>query len=294
MAQATRDGRQRPLWMGRRMRRVLGAALTYLILSAGSLLFLFPLYWQVSTSLKTWQDAQRFPPVWVPWPPRFQNYVELMERFPVAQYLRNTVFIVVLVIVGVLLSSSLAAYGFSRLRMPGRDIIFLILLSTLMLPGAVLVIPQFVLFQTLHWVNTYKPLIVPAFFGNPFSIFLLRQFFLTIPLDLEDAARIDGAGYVRTYAQIVLPLARPALLAIAIYTFLGTWNDFFGPLIYLSDREKYTLAVALRYLQGSVRSRPENHLLMAAATLSIIPCIFIFLLAQRQFIQGTVVTGVKG
>lgn len=294
MAQATRNGRQPHLWPGRRMRRRLGAALTYLILGTGSLLFLVPLYWQVSTSLKTWQDAQHFPPVWVPWPPQFRNYPELMERFPVVQYLGNTVFIVALVIVGVLLSSSLAAYGFSRLRMPGRDVIFLILLSTLMLPGAVLVIPQFVLFQTLHWVNTYKPLIVPAFFGNPFSIFLLRQFFMTIPLDLEDAARIDGAGYFRTYAQIVLPLARPALLAIAIYTFLGTWNDFLGPLIYLSDQEKYTLAVALRYLQGSVRSRPENHLLMAAATLSIIPCIFIFLAAQRQFIQGTVVTGVKG
>ena len=166
MAKATRNGTQCPLWIGRRMRRVLGAALTYLILSTGSLLFLLPLYWQVSTSLKTWQDAQRFPPIWVPWPPQFRNYVELMERFPVAQYLRNTVFIVVLVIAGTLLSSSLAAYGFSRLRMPGRDIIFLILLSTLMLPGAVLVIPQFVLFQTLHWVNTYKPLIVPAFFGS--------------------------------------------------------------------------------------------------------------------------------
>ncbi len=278
----------------RRTRRALRAGLTYLVLVAGSLLFLFPLYWQLSTSLKTSQDTIRFPPVWLPWPLQWRNYPELLNRFPFALYLRNSVFISALVILGTLLSSSLAAYGFARLRMPGRDAVFLVLLSTLMLPGAVLLIPQFILFQSLHWVNTYNPLIVPSFFGNPFFIFLLRQFFMGISPDLEDAARIDGAGYVRTYAQILLPLARPALLAVAIYTFLGTWNDFLGPLIYLSDKEKYTVAVALRYLQGSVRSRPENHLLMAAATLSIIPCILIFFFAQRQFIQGTVITGVKG
>ena len=284
----------RPIWARRNLRRALRTAAIYLILGIGSILFLLPLYWQVSTSLKTATDAQRFPPVWFPWPLQWGNYPELMGRFPFLLYVRNSVTISSLVIIGTLLSSSLAAYGFARLRMPGRDVVFVVLLSTLMLPGAVLIIPQFILFQSLRWVNTYRPLIVPAFFGSPFNIFLLRQFFLSIPPDLEDAARIDGAGYLRTYAQIVLPLAKAALLAVAIYSFLGTWNDFFGPLIYLSDKDKYTVAVALRYLQGSVRTRPENHLLMAAATLSIVPCVAIFLFAQRQFIQGTVITGVKG
>jgi len=163
-----------------------------------------------------------------------------------------------------------------------------------MLPGIVLVIPQFVLFQRLQWINTYYPLVVPSFFGSAFSIFLLRQFFLTIPRDLEDAARIDGASYLRTFAQIVLPLAGPALVAVALYSFVSTWNDFITPLIYLSDRELFTLPVALRYLQGGVRSRPEHHLLMAGATLAMLPCVLLFLAAQRWFIQGTVITGVKG
>jgi len=268
--------------------------LSYMVLLAGSILFLFPLYWQISTSLKTSQQTMLYPPLWFPWPPQFGNYPALLDRFPMLLYFRNSAFISSSVIVGTLLSSSLAAYGFSRLRMPGRDLIFMALLSTLMLPGAVLIIPQFVIFQRLHWTNTYRPLIVPSFFGSAFSIFLLRQFFATIPLELEDAARLDGAGYLRTYAQVMLPLVRPALIAVALYSFVGTWNDFFGPLIYLSDRERYTVAVALRYLQGSARTRPEHHLLMAASVLAIIPCLVIFLFAQRYFIQGTVITGVKG
>jgi multiple sugar transport system permease protein/sn-glycerol 3-phosphate transport system permease protein len=198
------------------------------------------------------------------------------------------------VISGTLLSSSMAAYGFARLRMPGRDAIFVMLLATLMLPGMVTLIPQFVMFQRLHWTNTFYQLTVPAFFGSALYIFMLRQFFMTIPVELEDAARIDGAGHFRTYAQIVLPLAKPALITVGILTFVATWNDFFGPLIYLSDKEKFTMAVALRYLQGSVRTKPESHLLMAAATISIIPPLLIFFIAQRQFMQGVVVTGVKG
>ncbi|MDQ2996110.1 MAG: carbohydrate ABC transporter permease [Chloroflexota bacterium] len=279
---------------GRRLRRGVWRAISYLLLGAGSLLFLTPLVWQLTTSLKTSADTVRFPPVLLSSPPQWHNYLALFDRFPFARYAANSAFVTSLVIVGTLLSSSLAAYGFARLRMPGRDAIFLLLLSTLMLPGIVLVIPQFVLFQRLQWVNTYYPLIVPAFFGNAFATFLLRQFFLVIPRDLEDAARIDGAGYFRTYAQIVLPLAWPALLAVALYTFVGSWNDFITPLIYLSDRDLYTLPVALRFLQGSVRSRPEHHLLMAATTLAIIPCVALFLAAQRWFIQGTVVSGVKG
>ena len=268
--------------------------LSYVVLGLGCLLFLAPLLWQVTTSLKTSADTMRYPPVWLPLPPQWDNYLTLFERFPFWRYAANSLFISTMVIVGTVLSSSLAAYGFARLRMPGRDLIFLLLLSTLMLPGIVLVIPQFVLFQRLQWVNTYYPLIVPAFFGNPFYIFLLRQFFMTIPRDLEDAARIDGAGYVRIFAQIIMPLASPALIAVALYSFIATWNDFITPLIYLSDRERFTVSVALRFLAGGMRTRPENHLLMAAATLSILPCIAVFLAAQRWFVQGVVVTGSKG
>ncbi|MCS6846117.1 MAG: carbohydrate ABC transporter permease [Anaerolineae bacterium] len=280
--------------LDRKRRAWIKAAVTYIVLSVGALLFLTPLFWQITTSLKTSADTMKYPPVWIPSPPQFQNYAELFERFPIALYTLNSVFVTTMVIIGTVLSSSLAAYGFARLRMPGRDVIFLILLSTLLLPGVVLIIPQFVLFQRLQWINTYNPLIVPSFFGSAFSIFLLRQFFLTIPRELEDAARIDGAGFLRIYAQIVMPLAWPAIIAVALYTFLGAWNNFLGPLIYLSDSEKYTLPVALRYLQGSMRTRPEQHLLMAAATLSMIPCVVTFFLAQRWFMQGQVFTGVKG
>jgi multiple sugar transport system permease protein/sn-glycerol 3-phosphate transport system permease protein len=276
------------------MQKRLTAGATYLFLTAASILFLFPLYWQLSTSLKTVQQTLTYPPIWLPNPPQWSNYVELMGRFPIFLYLGNSTFISIAVIAGTLLSCSMAAYGFARLRMPGRDAIFVLLLATLMLPGMVTLIPQFVMFQRLHWTNTFYPLIAPAFFGSALYIFMLRQFFMTIPVELEDAARIDGAGYLRSYAQIVMPLAKPALITVAILTFVATWNDFFGPLIYLSDKEKYTVAVALRYLQGSVRTRPENHLLMAAATISIIPPLVVFFFAQRQFMQGVVVSGVKG
>jgi ABC-type glycerol-3-phosphate transport system permease component len=281
-------------YQSQRKVKLIQKVLTYILLGAGCFLFLVPLFWQFSTSLKTSAETVQYPPVWLPHVPQWQNYPALLEKFPFLRYAGNSLLISGLVVFGTVLSNSLAAYGFARLRMPGRDLIFLVLLSTLMLPSTVLIIPQFVIFQSLHWTNTYYPLVIPAFFGNAFYLFLLRQFFLGIPRDLEDAARIDGAGYFRVYSQIMLPMVRPALVTVALFTFVATWNDFFGPLIYLSDKNMYTVAVALRYLQGSVRSRPENHLLMAAATLSILPCLFIFFAAQRQFIQGTVITGVKG
>lgn len=283
-----------PWHHNRRVRARIGAAISYGALAVGGVLFLLPLFWQFSTSLKTSADTMVYPPVWFPWPPQWSNYGELFERFPFWRYAANSLFVTTLVITGTLLSSSLAAYGFARLRMPCRDLIFVALLSTLMLPSIVLIVPQFILFQRFQWIDTYYPMIVPAFFGSPFAIFLLRQFFLSIPRDLEDAARIDGAGYFRIYWQIIMPLSVPALVAVAIYTFLASWNDFLTPLLYLSDERTYTVAVALRFLSGSMRSAPEHHLLMAATTLSILPCILLFLVAQRWFIQGIVVTGSKG
>lgn len=276
-----------------RARRIATIA-SFIFLGIGSIIILMPLYWQVATSLKTSAQTIQIPPVWFPSPLQWGNYPALLEKFPMGLYAVNSMIISTAVVIGTVLSCSMAAYGFARLRMPGKEVIFIILLSTLMLPAVTLVIPQFVLFQRLQWTNSFKPLIVPAFFGNAFYIFLLRQFFMTIPTELEDAARMDGASYFRIYAQIILPLARPALIAVALFTFVATWNDFFGPLIYLSDERMYTVAVALRYLAGSVRSRPENHLLMAAATLSVIPPLVLFLIAQRQFMQSSVFTGIKG
>lgn len=267
---------------------------SYVLLLIGGVLFLLPFFWQITTSLKTSADTVLYPPVLVSNPLQWQNYATLFERFPFGQYIVNSSLVTSLVIIGTVMSNSLAAYGFARLRMPGRDLIFILLLSTLMLPGIVLIIPQFVLYSRLQWINTYYPLILPAFFGNAFYLFLMRQFLLTLPHELEDAAKMDGAGYLRTYAQIILPQALPVILAVVLYAFVATWNDFLSPLIYLSEKELYTLPVALRYLAGGIRNRPEYHLLMAASTLSILPCIVLFVIAQRWFIQGTVVSGVKG
>jgi multiple sugar transport system permease protein/sn-glycerol 3-phosphate transport system permease protein len=235
-----------------------------------------------------------YPPVWLPNPPQWQNYVILFTERGLGTGVINSIFVTTLTIIGTVISSSLAAYGFARLRMPGKNVVFMLLLSTLMLPSIVLIIPQFMLFQRFQWINTFYPLIVPAFFGNAFYIFLLRQFLISVPRDLEEAAWIDGAGYLRTFFQVAVPMIWPAMIAVAVYTFVGTWNDFLTPLIYLSDESKYTLSIALRYLQGSTRSRPETQLAMAAATVAIIPCVLVFLAAQRWFVQGTVVTGVKG
>lgn len=281
-------------WQHRRRRNQLTRAISFIILAIGSVLFMVPLVWQILTSLKTSAETMQYPPVWLPAEPQWQNYTLLFERYAIGTAALNSIMISTFVIIGTIISSSMAAYGFARLRMPGKQTIFVLLLSTLMLPGIVLIIPQFVLFQRMQWINSFYPLIVPAFFGNVFYIFLMRQFLLTIPRDLEEAARIDGAGYLRIYALIAMPLIVPAVIVVAVYTFVATWNDFLTPLIYLSDEDKYTLAIALRYLQGGMRSRPETHLLMAGSTIAILPCIVLFLLAQRWFIQGTVVTGSKG
>ena len=216
-----------------------------------------------------------------------------MTELPFGRYALNTLIITLFSMVGVLLTSSLAAYGFARLRFPGRDVIFMVLLSTLMLPYAVIMIPQYIMFKYLGWIDTYLPLIVPNWFGGGvFNIFLLRQFFRTIPVDLSEAARIDGASELRIYWQIMLPLAGPALAVVAIFTFINTWNDFLGPLIYLSSQTNYTIALGLATFKGMYAT--QWHYLMAASTVMIVPIIVLFFLAQRYFVQGIVLTGVKG
>lgn len=272
----------------------LGPTLSYLVMGLGGIIVLFPFFWQLSTSLKAPADVFTWPPVWAPLPPHFENYREVASIVPLWLYLGNSLFIALTSILGTLLSCSLAAYGFARLRFPGREPLFLLLISPMLLPWAVYIVPQFILFQRLGWYNTFLPMIVPAFFGDPFFIFLLRQFFLGIPPELEDAARMDGAGFFGAYWRIILPLAAPALGVTAIFRFMWTWNDFFNPLIYLSDQQRFTLPLGLAFFQGSPRSAIQIHLLMAMATIIVLPCVIVYFLAQRWFIQGIVFTGLKG
>jgi multiple sugar transport system permease protein len=264
---------------------------SYAVLSLGGLVILMPFFWMLSTALKKPADVYKFPPVWFS-SPRFENFSEALSLVSFYQYTVNTVIVVSLVVFGTLLSCSFSAYGFARLRAPGRDVIFLVLIATIMLPTTVTLVPNYIVFNYLGWMNSFKPLVVPAFFGVPFFIFLLRQFYLTIPRELEDAARIDGAGPFRIWWSIMLPLSKPALATVAVFTFVAAYNDFFGPLIYLTDESKWTIAVALSYFQGSPRIGPQMHLLMAATTMAAIPSILVFLFAQRYFVRGIVLSGI--
>lgn len=272
----------------------MGIVTTYVLLSVASFVILIPLLWMLSTSLKKQMDVYVLPPKWIPNPPQWENYLTVLTNFNFPLYALNTTFITTTVVVGTLLTSSMAGYGFSRLRAPGRDVIFLVLLGTLMLPYTVVMIPIFILFKNLHWLDTFKPLIVPSLFGNVFYIFLFRQFFLTISSELEDAARIDGCSSFQIYYRIILPLARPVLITVAMFAFVENWNDFLGPLIYLSSEDRRTIALALHFYQGSTRVGPQLHLLMAASFMAVLPCIVIFYFAQRYFVRGIVFTGVKG
>ena len=270
----------------------LGAWVRVIVLTVGCFLVLMPVVWMVLTSLKSADEVLVMPPVWV-FSPQWQNYVDVMTLVPFQRYILNTATIVGLVVLGTLLSCSFAAYGFARLRAPGRNTIFLMLMATLMLPTTVTLVPTYIVFNNLGWLNTFKPLILPAFFGSAFFIFLFRQFYLGIPKELEEAARIDGAGYFRIWWSIFLPLSWPVIATVTVFTFVAAYNDFFGPVIYLSDESKYTIAVALSYFSGSPRIGPQMHLTMAATTIAALPSVLVFLLAQRYFIRGIAVSGVN-
>ena len=264
------------------------------MLLAGTVIISVPFFWMISTSLKPQMDVYLFPPRWIPDPIQWENYQQVMTFWPFWTYVWNSVVVSVGGIIGKLLASSVAAYGFARLRAPGRDVIFIILLSTMMLPSQVTLIPQFILFSKLGWVDSFKPLIVPSFFLGPFYVFLLRQFFMTISFELEDAARIDGCNSLQVFYRVILPLSMPALAIVAIFEFRGRWNDFLEPLIYINTPSKRTLALALQYFQGSEGVLPQLHLLMAASFLSMIPLLILFTVAQKRFMQGIVFTGIKG
>jgi multiple sugar transport system permease protein len=274
--------------------RVLRAILVYLVLSVVGFVFVLPLLWMVLTSIKTAQEAFYFPPTIIPRDVQFENFVRAWT-YPGMQFTRwmwNTVYISVLVLAGVLLTSSLCAYGFARIRFPGRDFWFIATIASIMLPPQVTLIPLYVLFYKIGWLNTFQPLIIPAWFGGgAINIFLLRQFFLQLPVELEDAAYIDGATRLQIWGRIFLPLSLPALLTVAIFTFQATWNDFYGPLIYLTGRDKYTLVIGMNLFNSQFGS--EVHYMMAIAFLMTIPMIIVFFVAQRYFVGGIVLSGVN-
>jgi multiple sugar transport system permease protein len=257
-----------------------------------AILFALPIYWLIVTSLKAVDEVFADPLVWWPRQLVWSNYPQALQQFPFWRYLTNTITIAVPVAIGTTFSSAFVAYAFSRLRWRGRDAVFYLILGTLMIPNWVTLVPLYILFSKMGWIDTYKPLIVPAFFGDPFSIFLLRQFFLRQPQELVDAARVDGASHLRVFLQIMLPLSRPALVVVALFAFINSWTDFFNPLIYLSSPEKYTLQVGLFSFFGlHVVNWPG---LMAAASVILMPIAIIFLLAQRTFIEGITFTGLRG
>lgn len=287
-------GPQTTRFLGRRsVQRVFSRVLIYTMLFLGAAILMLPLAWLLSSSLKQSGRIFQVPPQWIPNPIVWGNYAEVWRLIPFGLYVRNTAFITASCIVGAVASSSIVAFGFARIRFPGRDLLFLILLATIMIPSQVTLIPTYVMFRVVGWLDSYYPLIVPAFFGGgAFNVFLLRQFFMNLPLELDDAARIDGCGTFGIFRRILLPQSRPALGVIAIFLFMGHWNDFFGPLIYLNSSSKYTLALGLNMFRGTQYT--AWHLLMAASTMTAIPCIVLYFVAQRYFIQGIVFTGIKG
>ncbi len=268
-----------------------GRVLRYGLLVGAAALFLAPAVWMLSSSLKPDYEIFASPPVLWPADPRWQNYAEALTALPFGRFAINTLIIALSSIVGHLLSCSLVAYGFARLRAPGKGFLFILLLSTLMLPYPVTMVPLFIIFSRLGLVNTFAPLILPAFFGNAFYIFLLRQSFKQIPADLEDAARIDGAGTLQVLRNIVLPLSRPALATVAIFTFQAAWNDFLAPLIFLHDQSLYTLQLGLSLFRGAYNVQWAY--LLASSLVVTLPVIALFFFAQRSFIEGTAFTGTK-
>ena len=276
-----------------RLLRRLETLLVYIVIIAGAAAFLFPFYWLVITSVKPDAELFLWPPTLIPHDVEWYHYRDALEAVPILRYMGNSVYLTVLNIIGVVLSCSLVAYGFARYDVPGSRVLFFLLIATMMLPVYVTMIPLFLVFRQLDWVNTFKPLWVPAFFGNAFYIFLLRQFFKGIPTDLFDAARIDGCSEFGQYWRIMLPLTKPALTTVAIFQFQHTWNDFLFPLIYINSQDKKTIALGLQDFYKT-QTDVSWQQLMATSTMMVLPVIIVFFLLQRYFIEGIALTGIKG
>nr|WP_208560091.1 carbohydrate ABC transporter permease [Marinilactibacillus kalidii] len=267
----------------------LGKIAIYVILILVSLILLAPLVWMLSTSLKPMSEIVRFPPTILPETFVWQNYLDTIQAFPFFKYMGNTLFITGFVVLGNVFSNSFIAYGFAKIEFPGKKILFALVLATMMVPGFVTMIPQYILFTRINWVGTYLPLIVPAFFGSAFNIFLLRQFYLSINNELIEAAQIDGANHLYIWSHLMVPLTKPALITVGIMSFNGAWNDFLGPLLYISKEDMYTLQIGLQSFSN--QSTTQWNYLMAGATLVLIPSILLFFFAQKYFIEGMDLTG---
>lgn len=280
-----------------RLRRRWAMISTYALLSVLGALFMFPWFWTLTGSLKTASEVYLFPPPFLPRSANTANYPEVFARVPFGHWFLNSVRVVTLATLGNVLSATLVAYSFARFRWRGRDALFAITLATMMLPAEVTLIPQYLLYKQLGWLNTIRPLWVPAWLGGgAFSIFLLRQFIMGLPREFDEAATIDGANPFRILVQVLIPLMKPVLATIAVITFIGGWDDFMGPLIYLASPDQFTLAVGLRYFNVAEGQPgvPTLHLLMAACVMSTSPIVLLFFLAQRYFVQGIVMSGLKG
>ena len=280
-------------WLSsRRRQEQLQKGIAYVICSLVSVIYIFPFYWMLATSLKSDSEIFQWPPAWIPAVLRWENYPAALTYIPYWLYMKNTVIICILSVIGTLVSCTLIAYGFSRLSWPGRDVVFIAYLSTLMLPFQVTMIPLYIVFRNLGWIGTYLPLVIPTFFGSPYYVFLLRQFYRTIPNELSDAARIDGRGELSIFWRIMIPLTKPAMFTVALFTFLGQYNNFLGPLIYLTHEDQWTISLGLQMFKNMYGLQWQK--MMAASTLTMLPPLVLFFFTQRTFMEGIALTGIKG
>lgn len=268
-------------------------AVAFLVLVLGALTMLIPFYWMLATSLRDPGSIFLYPPRWIPSPIQWSNYHDALTALPFGQWYLNTLIVTVTSTLGQVLTASVVGYAFARLRAPGRDPLFLLLVATMLLPEQVTMVPVFLIFKHLGWIDTWLPLIVPAWLGGgAFYIFLCRQFFLSLPLELDDAAKIDGCSMLGIFFRIVLPLSKPVLAAVTVFSMVGKWNEFLYPVIYLNSQSKYVLSIGLRMFQD-VNTTSWNWL-MAASVVTVLPCLVVFFFAQKLFVQGIATTGIKG
>lgn len=278
--------------VGKKTRTRIDHFLSHIVLIVVGMAFFLPFYWLVSTSVKPNDELFQIPIKWIPSRLVWSNYPRAWNYLPFATYFKNTLYLCIFNVVATVVSCTLTAYGFSRIRWPGRDTLFIVLVATMMIPYQVTLIPTFLIFKWIGWLGTMNPLTWPAFTGSAFYIFLLRQFYMTIPVELSEAAKMDGASEFRIFWTVMVPLTKPAMATVALFTFLGQWTDFLGPLIYLSREDQYTISLGLRGFLTRFGANWE--LLMAGTTITVIPIVVLFFLTQRTFIQGITLTGIKG
>jgi multiple sugar transport system permease protein len=284
-------GRQVSFWKSRKVAQSVQRGVSHVVLIVGAIIMVVPFVWMLSTSFKAVGKTFVFPPEWIPNPFVWQNYVDMWNALPFNAFTLNSFKIAILSTIGQLLSCAMGAFAFAILKFKGRDTLFLLLIATMMVPYQVTLIPTFILFSKIGWVGTHLPLWVPAFWGGAFGTFLLRQFYLTIPMDLAESARMDGANIFQIFTYIYLPLSKPAMATLGIFTFMWSWNNLLGPLIYVSELKQMTLTVGLSFFQNQYGGKWT--LMMAGAVVSILPILLVFFFAQKYFIQGIAMTGIK-